>query len=189
MNNRGFWNDVLRCGAILGIVMGLSGILETYAMISGSHGFVGVMALEMIVVLVIFVWLLYAFTRKRSRLYEPHEGFSYSQALLYVICLSAAAGVIASVMKYVFISIVGYGQLVAGYMDMLEYYRGMFVESRMPQAYLQMMDDMIEAVRISERPSILHTVFDSLETYAIGGTILGLVISGIVRRDPVITQK
>lgn len=188
MNNRGFWNDVLRCGAILGIVMGLSGIVETYVMTSGSHGLITAMAVEMIVVLVVFVWLLYAFARKRSRLYEPQEGFSYAQALLYVICVAAAAGVIAGVMKYVFISIIGYDALVTGYIDMLGYYRAMLVQSHVPDSYVQMMDEMIESVRISERPSILYTVFDSLETYAIGGTILGLIISGIVRRDPVITH-
>lgn len=188
MNNRGFWNDVLRYGAILGIVMGLSGILETYVMMSGSHGLINMMAVEMIAVFVLFVWLLYAFARKRSRLYEPQEGFSYAQALLYIICLSAAAGVIAGVMKYVFVSIIGYDALVTGYIEMLGYYKAALVQSHMPDTYVRIMDDMIESVRISERPSILHTVFDSLETYAIGGTILGLVISGIVRRDPVITN-
>ncbi|MDE6862635.1 MAG: DUF4199 domain-containing protein [Alistipes sp.] len=188
MNNRGFWNDVLRCGAILGIVMGASGIFETYALISDSH-LMGVLVLEMIVVLVVFVGLLYAFARKRSKAYEPQEGFSYAQALLYTICMSAAAGVIAAVMKYVFVSIIGYDVLVAGYMDTLEYYRATMVQASMPDMYVKMLDDMIEAVRISERPSILHTVFDSFETYAIGGTILGLVISGIVRRDPVITHN
>lgn len=180
---------MLRSGAILGVVMGASGILETYAVISRSHGFVSAMAVEMIVVFILFVWLLYAFARKRSRLYEPQEGFSYAQALLYVICLSAAAGVISGVMKYVFISIMGFDALVSGYMDILEYYRSAVVGAHMPGAYVQMMDDMIEAVRISERPSILRTVFDSLETYAVGGTILGLIISGIVRRDPVITRN
>lgn len=189
MNNRGFWNDVLRCGAILGIIMGASGIFETYALISGSHGLLGAMLLEMIVVLAVFVWLLYAFARKRSRLYEPQEGFSYAQALLYVICMSAAAGVIAGVMKYVFVSIIGYGTMIDGYMDILEYYRATVVQADMPEMYVKMFDDMIEAVRISERPSILATVFGSLETYAVGGALLGLIISGIVRRDPVITHN
>ncbi len=189
MNNRGFWNDVLRNGAILGAVMGASGILETYAVISHSRSLVSGIALEMIAVFVLFVWLLYTFARKRSQLYEPQEGFSYAQALLYIICLSAAAGVIASVMKYVFISIMGFDALVSGYIDILEYCRSVVAGMHMPEWYVQIMDDMIERVRISERPSILLTVFDSLETYAVGGTILGLIISGIVRRDPVITRK
>lgn len=179
----------MRCGAILGIIMGASGIFETYALISGSHGLLGVMLLEMIVVLAVFVWLLYAFARKRSRLYEPQEGFSYAQALLYVICMSAAAGVIVGVMKYVFVSIIGYDTMIDGYMDILEYYRATVVQADMPDMYVKMFDDMIEAVRISERPSILATVFGSLETYAVGGALLGLIISGIVRRDPVITHN
>ncbi len=32
MDNRGFWSDTLRGGAWLGLLMGLSAVLETYGM-------------------------------------------------------------------------------------------------------------------------------------------------------------
>lgn len=190
MDNRGFWNDVLRFGAILGVIMGLSGIFETYGLyVSKSPGLHTAIFIEAIVILILFVWLLYAFARRRSMRYEPREGFTYAQALLYVICLSAAAGIIAGVMKYIFVSIIGFDTLMNGYIGLLEYCKNMFSGGELPGFYTQMLDDMIETVRMAEKPSILQDVFGSLQTYAVGGTVLGLVISGIVRRDPVITHE
>ncbi len=50
MDNRGFWSDTLRGGAWLGLLMGLSAVLETYGMfLSGSEG---------ALLLVMFGWML-----------------------------------------------------------------------------------------------------------------------------------
>ncbi len=173
MDNRGFWSDTLRGGAWLGLLMGLSAVLETYGMfLSGSEG---------ALLLVMFEWMLYRLARRRAERCAPELGFAYSQALLFTICLSAAAGIIAGVMKYVFVSIVGYDTVTNGYLDMLYHYKTVASAADMSAGYVQLLDDMIESVRTARRPSILATVFSSLESYAVVG---GLVISGIVRRDP-----
>lgn len=185
MDNRGFWSDTLRGGAWLGLLMGLSAVLETYGMfLSGSEGALLLVMFEWLAVAVLFVWMLYRLARRRAERCAPELGFAYSQALLFTICLSAAAGIIAGVMKYVFVSIVGYDTVTNGYLDMLYHYKTVASAADMSAGYVQLLDDMIESVRTARRPSILATVFSSLESYAVAGAAAGLVISGIVRRDP-----
>ena len=76
-------------------------------------------------------------------------------------------------MKYVFVSIVGYDTVTNGYLDMLYHYKTVASAADMSAGYVQLLDDMIESVRTARRPSILATVFSSLESYAVVGAAAG----------------
>ena len=81
MDNRGFWSDTLRGGAWLGLLMGLSAVLETYGMfLSGSEGALLLVMFEWLAVAVVFVWMLYRLARRRAERCAPELGFAYSQA-------------------------------------------------------------------------------------------------------------
>ena len=117
MNSRDFWYDVLRSGAILGIVMALSSIFERYVLVFSDLS-LGAAALayfgEWLVTYILFVWLLVRFTRRRREATDPQFGFSYSSALSYILLISMLAGVIVGVADTLFISAMGFDSFVAG---------------------------------------------------------------------------
>ena len=77
MIGRDFWYDVLRSGAILGVVMALSRIVEMYLLAYSSLD-MGSMSmwflLEWVVAAVIFVWLLVRMSKHRAAATDPKYG-------------------------------------------------------------------------------------------------------------------
>lgn len=183
-----FWNDVLRYSAILGVGMGLSKIYETYELfIGGGDGVGALFVLEWFVVMILFVVLLYKFTKRHSQYYNDEQGFSFATGMAFVVTITMLTGVIVGVMEYIFISIVGYESFVEGYLSLVGYYMNLISESG-----LELSEDMVnqfvalqEAVRKSSAPSMLDTLFAALYNYSLIGVVLGLIIAAIVRRGAV----
>ncbi len=192
MNSRDFWYDVLRSGAILGIVMALSSIYERYILVFSDLK-IGGAALayfgEWLVTYILFVWLLVCFTRRRREATDPQFGFSYSSALSYILLISMLAGVIVGVADTIFISAMGFDGYISGNVERLAEVKAMYQNMGMGGSELSMFDEMIHAIRTSEQPSMLRSVFSSFSHYIMVGGIPGLIISGFMRRDPQIPQS
>ena len=187
MNSRDFWYDVLRSGAVLGIVMALSSIFERYVLVFSDLS-LGAAALayfgEWLVTYILFVWLLVRFTRRRREATDPQFGFSYSSVLSYILLISMLAGVIVGVAETLFISAMGFDSFVAGNAERLTEVRTMYQNMGIGGSELKIFDDMIHAIRTSVQPSMLQSVFSSFSHYIMVGGIPGLIIAGFMRRDP-----
>ena len=61
MNNKEFWTDVMRSGAIIGLIMAASRIFERYVLFYSNMNLATTSTLligEMLIACIIFIWLL-----------------------------------------------------------------------------------------------------------------------------------
>lgn len=186
MNKTGFWGDALRDGAILGVVMALSRVLESYLLVDLEFSLDRmsiIVFVEMIAATVAFVWLLHRFTKRRAMAAPMEEGFPYGSGLIYAFTISVLTGVIVGFASYLFIEVVGYQNYVEGYVGRIDQMGAMMPGSE------ALIDDLVEAVESSPKPSIFDNILASVNNYIITGTILGLIIARMVRREPQIFNK
>ncbi|MBQ2141658.1 MAG: DUF4199 domain-containing protein [Alistipes sp.] len=200
MNFKDFWMDVLRSSAILGLVMAISHIFERHIMLfSGlSLGTSSlILLLEGLVAAVVFVGMLYYFTRRLAKGWDEKVEFmgqvldvkfSYSRALSYVLTVSMLASIIVGVASTIYIDVVGYDVYIAAQID--------YVQETVDfvKAYGQMsgdegvlsakgMENMIMQMETSERPSMFATIISLMSSYMLYGGLVGLVIAAVARRN------
>lgn len=187
MNNREFWYDVMRSGAILGIVMAVSRIFERYVLFysgwelnKASLLYLG----EGLLACVVFIWLLVRFTRRRAKECDPRLGFSYGLALSYILVVSMFAGIIVGVGDTLFTSAMGYDGFVTGSIARIEELRELYASMGVSSSDLKIFDDVVHAVRTTEQPSMISNVFGGFNNYIILGGLPGLIIAGVVSRKP-----
>lgn len=186
MIGRDFWYDVMRSGAILGIVMALMHVVEQYILVYSDKSLMSVSALYLLawtVSAVIFIWLLVRFSKRRAAAMDPKFGYSYSLALSYILMISMLAGVIVGVVGKIYIAIMGYDLYVEGLVGRVEDLRTIYAEANLTQ-FNSDFDKMIDALRTAEQPSMLSSVFSSFNTYIFTGGLPGLIIAAIVSRKP-----
>ena len=192
--------DVLRSSAILGVVMAISHIFERHIMLfSGlSLGTSSlILLLEGIIAAVVFVGMLYYFTRRLAKGWNEKVEFmgqvldvkfSYSRALSYVLTVSMLASIIVGVASTIYIDVVGYDVYIAAQID--------YVQETIDfvKAYGQMsgdegalsakgMENMIMQMETSERPSMFATIISLMSSYMLYGGLVGLVIAAVARRN------
>ena len=200
MNFKDFWMDVLRSSAILGLVMAISHIFERHIMLfSGlSLGTSSlILLLEGLVAAVVFVGMLYYFTRRLAKGWDEKVEFmgqvldvkfSYSRALSYVLTVSMLASIIVGVASTIYIDVVGYDVYIAAQID--------YVQETVDfvKAYGQIsgdegvlsakgMENMIMQMETSERPSMFATIISLMSSYMLYGGLVGLVIAAVARRN------
>ena len=192
--------DVLRSSAILGVVMAISHIFERHIMLfSGlSLGTSSlILLLEGIIAAVVFVGMLYYFTRRLAKGWNEKVEFmgqvldvkfSYSRALSYVLTVSMLASIIVGVASTIYIDVVGYDVYIAAQID--------YVQETVDfvKAYGQIsgdegalsakgMENMIMQMETSERPSMFATIISLMSSYMLYGGLVGLVIAAVARRN------
>ena len=192
--------DVLRSSAILGVVMAISHIFERHIMLfSGlSLGTSSlILLLEGLVAAVVFVGMLYYFTRRLAKGWDEKVEFmgqvldvkfSYSRALSYVLTVSMLASIIVGVASTIYIDVVGYDVYIAAQID--------YVQETVDfvKAYGQIsgdegvlsakgMENMIMQMETSERPSMFATIISLMSSYMLYGGLVGLVIAAVARRN------
>ena len=186
MINKDFWYDALRSGAILGIVMAVSRIFELY-LLAFSDGALMTMSIwylvEWVIAAGVFVWLVVRFSKRRAADSDPKYGYSYSVALSYILTISMLAGIIVGTANTLFIGAMGYEAYVEGMVGRIDQMRELYAGMNL-QMYDADFNKMIAAMRSAEQPSMLSTVFASLNNYLLTGGILGLIIAGVVSRRP-----
>lgn len=177
-----FFTDIAKKGAILGVLMLLSHILEQALMLNGNVSRMLVAGVEMLVVTVLYIYLMYRFVRSYSKTYSPEEGFSYGRGFIYVVYVSLLAGVIVGFGSYVYVHwIVGYGNYIDGMVNM---YSTLIGSAPMPASLSAMYESMFEQLESQPEPSLFATLFSTLWSYVMWGVIIGLIIAGIVKRSP-----
>lgn len=186
MMNSGYWQDLLRSGAILGVIMALSLVVEQYMMTCSDLSLTVVSLLyfvEWCVAVGLFVWLLYRFSRRRAEQCDARRGWSYAQALSYVVSVSMLTGIIVGLANTLFVSAIGYESYVEGLVARIAEMREMFAASG-GTGYDAMFAEFVSNMRSSEQPSIWVNIYSSLSNYIFGGIVVGLVIAAFVRREP-----
>lgn len=181
MEKNNIWNDAAKYGALLGALLSLSFILETAMTLSGKLSLYALLTLEWVVVVVLHYYLLHRFTRSRSRLYTPEEGFTFGQGYGFLLLVSAFAGIICGAVQYVYLHlIVGYStytdRMVAAMTDMISRSGGM---SSSMEPYLAQTLNQIQA---TPEPSVLATVWGGVFTSLLFGALFGLIIAGVNAR-------
>lgn len=191
MIGRDFWYDVLRSGAILGVVMALSRIVEMYLLAYSSLD-MGSMSmwflLEWVVAAVIFVWLLVRMSKRRAAATEPKYGYSYSMALAYILMISMLAGIMVGVADTLFIGVMGYDAYIDGMIGRIDEIRRLYVSMNITSVDADF-SAMISALRSAERPSMMSAIFSMFNSYVLVGGVVGLVVAGIVCRKPQIISE
>ena len=187
MINREYWHDVLRSGAILGLVMALSSIFERYLLLASNLtlGTATMLYLgEAVVACVVFLWLIVRFTRRRRDAGDPRFGFNYSTALSYILLISMLAGVIVGVAGTIFTSAIGYDAYIAGNIARLEEAKTLYEGLGVGANDLVLFDEMVHRIRTAPQPTMLQNVLASFSNYILFGGIPGLIIAGVLSRKP-----
>ena len=185
--NRDFWYDVLRSGAILGLVMSLSFIFERYILAYSHMSLMKVSTIyciEWVVVAVVFIWLLVRFTRRRARAYNSEEGFNYATALAYILLVSMLTGIMVGASDTLFVSAMGYDLYIDGLISRIDEMVKLYENMGVPMNEMTIFEQFTTQLRYSEQPSILLNVLGKLQVYMIVGGIPGFIIAGAVTRNP-----
>lgn len=179
---REYLNDVASKGAILGVLMLVSHIFEQYMMINGNLARMGVVGVEMILIFGVYIYLLYRFTKSYSTRFSAEEGFAYSKALSYIITLSLFASIIVGLGSYLFTHfIIGYEEYIDGVINM---YTNIISSTPIPAQMVGTYEQVLEQIGSQPEPSILKTISSALWNYLVLGGIVGLIIAGVVKREP-----
>lgn len=188
MSNNPFWNDALKYGAILGALMSLSTIFETYLLYYSDVPLVKasmIYLVEWFAAIVVYVWLLVRFTKRYSNNFAPEEGFSFSQAFGFILVLSLLVAIIVGMMTTIFYSIAGYDGLVEGYLTRIDEFMLYLGENNiLTQQVNDDIEVMRDAIRYSEQPSMLSSILAAISNYVFSGMVVGVIIALSVRRKP-----
>lgn len=187
MINTYFWKDILNKGAILGVLMTLSAIFEQCTIIyGGTISWMSAMGFEYVASIVVYVWLIYRFAKHFSLqvmdMQKDIKTFSYAQGFLYVIMLSILTGVVVGLGTYIFRHfVVGYTEYVEATIRAMQ---NALKESQLPSSVTSSYKQLFAQMASQVEPTIFSVLLSSCWNYMFTGTLLGLVIAGIVKREP-----
>ena len=200
MNFKDFWMDVLRSAAIVGIVMSVSHIFEKYITLFSDLGLGAsslIIFIEGIVAAVLFVGMLYYFTRRLAKSWDERVEymgqlldvkFSYSRALSYVLTVSMLASVIVGVASTIYVDIVGYDIYLAAQIAYIEETVD-FVNAAGQMSgsenlvSVESMEDFVSQLEASDRPSMFANIISLMSSYMLYGGLTGLVVAAVARRN------
>jgi len=183
MGNNNFWNDAARCGAVVGGLVAVSGLLENAMVLSGRMSLYLLMLVEFVAVAVLHYYLLHRFTRQRSMLCSAEEGFTFGQGYGFVLAMSAFAGIIAGCVQAVYLHlIVGYSTYMDRYFSSLA--QVLEQNGAMSSSMEGMLSQLMTQVQSSPAPSVLGTVMGGIWTSLLFGAVFGLIVAGVLARAP-----
>lgn len=200
MNFKDFWMDVLRSAAIVGIVMSVSHIFEKYITLFSDLSLGAsslIIFIEGIVAAVLFVGMLYYFTRRLAKGWDERVEymgqvldvkFSYSRALSYVLTVSMLASVIVGVASTIYVDIVGYDIYLAAQIAYIEETVD-FINAAGQMSgsenlvSVESMEDFVSQLEASERPSMFANIISLMSSYMLYGGLTGLVVAAVARRN------
>ena len=177
-----YLHDVATKGAILGVIMLASHLLEQTMIISGEVSRMGLLAAEMIAVFAIYVYLLYRFTKSYSQRSTAEEGFPFGKGWGYVITLAVFTSIIVGLGKYIYThSIIGYTDYIKGVVGL---YENILSTTPLSPQLVSTYEQMLERIAEQPEPSFISTISSTLWSYIFLGGLVGLIIAGIVKREP-----
>lgn len=183
MEKPNFWAETLRHGALLGVLLALSSLLEYKMQLSGSVTTYTFFVFEWVAVIVAHYYLLHRFTRARAGLYSAEEGFSFSTGYSYLLALSAVAGFFVGLAQVVYLHLfLGYTNYVERLCDSI--LSVLTQGGNVPASMETLIYQTIEQLRVAPEPSLLATMWGGLFTCLLFGGFFGLIIAGVLTRAP-----
>lgn len=182
-----FLNDMLTKGAILGGVMLLSGVAETAMLYYGGNTeWLTAMSIEVLVVMALYVYLAYRFTRNYANLVLAERKempyFSFGSGLSYIIGISMLAGVIASLGNWLFRHyVIGFEEYITANVKLIQ---DVLSQTEVPASAVSAYDEIFKALKSQSEPSLIKAVLSGVWTYLVSGTIVGLLVAGFTKREP-----
>lgn len=183
MEKNNFWNEAAKCGAVIGLVLAVSSVLENSIFFTSGTGFLYLMLLEFFAVAALHYYLLHRYTRRRSQLYTADEGFTFGQGYGFLLAVSGFAGIIVGVVQAVYLHlIVGYSAYIDHYVSWMT---GLFVQMGGASGSVEgMLSQIVNELQNSPAPSILKTLWGGVWSSLLFGGIFGLIIAGVISRAP-----
>lgn len=183
-NDRNFWNDAARYGAVIGALLAVSALVENWLSLSGNLKCFMWLLLEFVLVVVLHYWLLHSFTHRRSQLYSAEEGFTFGQGYTFLLAVSAFAGAIMGAVQALYIHVVlGYDNFLDRYLASVASVLTYLGEGS--NASLEnMLSQMFDQLRSQPAPSIVSTWLNGIWSGVLFGAVFGLIIAGVLARQP-----
>ncbi len=184
MERKIFWNEAAKCGAVLGVLLAVSFVLENLMTTSGRMGLYYLMILEWVAVVGLHFWLLLRFTRKCSAAYSAEAGFTFGQGYDCVLAASVFAGVIVGVVQAFYL------HLIVGYANYVERTIAAMTElmaqsgSQMPASMEGLLAQSFAQMRTAPVPSVLQSVWGGFFSTLLFGIVFGLIIAAVASRAP-----
>lgn len=180
MERKDYWNSVLKNGALLGLLLAVSFMLEARMMIAGSFA---LYALEWLVVVALHYYLLHRMTRTYARNFDPETGFTFGQGYGYVVSLSAVAGIVVGIVQYFYLHLfLGYANYTSRLTDAMTEYLAQ--NGGVPAAVEQSLAQAFEQLRNAPEPSAFQTFWGGFFPCVLFGAVFGLIIAGVLARQP-----
>ncbi len=167
-----FWREAVKGGTIIGLVSIAFALLE-YALKPVDDKFWH--TLIWWADLIVFIALIYAFTRKISRSADRARGFSYNRCIGFVMAMMLCYGFLMGVYMAVFNNFVDPEGVLRTMEESL-----VIVQDMMP-------GDMFGTYYTSMKTAIFNPValvLSSILNAVIGGLIVGLITSAFTKRNP-----
>lgn len=183
MEQKTFWNDAARYGAIIGTLLAVSTLFENWATISGRSWLMSLMAVEFIVVVVLHYVLLHRYTKRYAASFSEEEGFPFAKAYGYILLLSGFAGVIVGLVQTFYLHLVmGYENYRAAYIAAMQNYLS-DVQNASP-AMENLMSQVFGQLEAAPAPSVMQSAWGPIWSSLLFGAVFGLIIAGVLSRAP-----
>lgn len=180
MENSLFWKQALRGGAIVGVLLAVSFMLETRMMLRGSFG---LYALEWFVAVGLHYYLLHRFTRSYSAPFPAEEGFRFGRGYGFVLSMSVVGGIIVGLVQYLYLHLfIGYEHYTGQITDALT--RMLARSGGVPASMESMLAQTMKQIENAPEPSFLSTVWAGTFSSLLFGLVFGLIIAGVLSRAP-----
>lgn len=194
MRNNVFLNEALKYGAILGIMMSLSTMFETYVLYYSDIALAKASMLyfvEWLIVASVYVWLLYRFSKKYSfNNFDSSEGFDFGQGFGFVVTLALFVAIMVGVTTTIFQSVMGFDGFINGYIARIDEFVAYMGENNIAMnSMAESLEEVRDNIRAITQPSMLENILAAIYSYVLIGIIIGLIIAAILRRKPIIVER
>ncbi len=183
MNRQQFWQEAAKQGGVLGVVLALSMLFESYTILSGNIGLMSLMVFEWIAVVVLHYYLLHRYTKRYSLGFPTEEGFTFGQGYGYLMIVSAFAGLIVGVVEAIYLHLIlGYSTYLERMINSLQVMlaQGGSASSSMEALLAQSFAE----VQNAPIPPVLSTVWGGFFNTILFAALFGLIIAGVIARAP-----
>ncbi len=183
MNRENFWNDAAKAGAVLGVLLAVSFIVENQIMLAGHVGLYMLYLVEWIAVVIAHYYLLHRFARSRSVLCTAEEGFSFGQGYKAVLAVSGLAGIIVGAVQALYLHLLlGYSVYIDRLIAAME--KLVAASGGIPASMEGLFTQSMEQLQTVAAPSVLQTLWGGIFSSLLFGAVFGLIIAGVLSRAP-----
>lgn len=165
------WSGAAKTGLILGVL--LIAISALNFLFTDMPGLALLINLIEFVAIIAIVWLS---TRRYSMNFSKSEGFSYAQALGYIMVIMSFTGFIA-----------GFGQYFMQVKIAPEYYNTMLDQALEITKLDVSKEEVAQAKELSQ--NILYLTFSWVVTMVMYGGFMGLIMAVFLKRPPIIERN